>query len=567
MEFYKKILSNQLYQGSQISNFQLSTFFYQDNRPLPLTEMEPIVDEYQRFVKERNDSTCYRLHGVLRGLFSNVLFNITGDKSYQNILALTGTSSIIFQNFGYKDILLEKDGWFHYIDNIHPCHPKCENIYLRPIPNDFYFLPEPVSGTTRLYNGGPVQNWFFKISYPYTGICSTIHFSSPYILGPPSNATLCDGIVIQNINTGTTEGRFLTFIETPINHGLLEGDQVIIRPFPGIVDGKVFNVVKVENQSMFWINYWDTPATLITNSQFPADPLRFKRIFEGVESQYLERRFSAITEINDYQIYKSSFSHNIYNDPIQLFHYQTDVNTTGIKDYLNRPLTELFLTKIKFINPGITVPDMEPWTQLAVGLPTNFPNVHYDVRAIYGGSPLRPYPTPLDPMIIELMDESKTEYFGDIVDYNQGDLTERILVSAEYRFNTNNREDNEYGEGYFYQAHERIKLRDFSSQIEQENLTLPDVDVPDYSTTISGITQWRDILTPGFYDQYGRGVNYPFLNGCNYIYIENDLCLKRQNPSQNRIYSASTNNINYWLNGVNCNNIFGEYIEPINGKC
>lgn len=566
MEFYKKILSNTLYQGSQLSNFQLNTFLTQNNRPLPIGDIEEIVDEYKRFVKERNNSTCYRLNGILRGVFSNVLFNVTGDRSYDTILSLSGNSRSIFQNFGYKDILLEKDGWFYFISGITPCHKKCEDIYLRPIPNDFYFLPLPTSNSI-LYNGGSVQNWFFKITYPYTGVCSNLYFTSPYIIGPPANVPLCDGIVIQNINTGTTDGRFLIYIDTPINHALIEGDQIILRPFSGTTNGRVFDVVKVDSSTTFWINYWDAPNNLIAYSQFPADPLRFKRIHQGIESQYLERRFTAMTELNDYQLYKSSFAQNIYNDPIQLFHFNKDIDTFGFKDYLNRPLTELFLTKIKFINPGGTVAGMEEWTELASGIPTNIPNSNYDIKAIYGGSPLRAYPNPLDPMIIEIVDESKTEFFGDIVDYNEGDLTERVLVDSQYRFNTINREDNDFGEGYYYKSHDRIKLLDYSSQIEQENLTLPDVDVPYYAATVDGVMQWRDILTPGFYDQYGRGVDYPFLNGCTYIYNEHDMCLKRQNPTQDRIYSASTNNINYWLGGINCDNIFGEYIDPINGKC
>lgn len=567
MEFYQKILSNTLYQGSQPSNFQLNTSLENTNRTLPIGAIEEIVDEYKRFVKERNDSTCYRLNGVLRGVFSNVLFNVTGDRSYETILSMSGMSKQIFQNFGYKDILLEKDGWFYFISGITPCHKKCEDAYLRPVPNDFYFSPLPIEGNPILTINGAIQNWFFKISYPYTANCSTIYFTSPYIIGPPANVPLCDGIAIQNINTGTTDGRLLIYIDTPINHGLEEGDQIRLIPFPSFSGGMIFDVVKVDNQTTFWINHWENPNNIISNSQFPANPLRFKRIYEGIESKYLERRFTAITEVNDYQLYKTAFAQNIYNDPTQLFHFTKDIDTSNLVDYLGRPLTELFFTKIKYTNHTGIISGMETWTNLSTGIITNQSNLNYDVKAIYGGSPARQYPSPLDPMIIELIDENSTEFFGDIVDYNEGDISERVLVESHYRFNTNNREDNGYGEGYFYKSHDRIKLLDYSSQVEQENLTLPDVDIPTYAITVNGVMQWRDILTPGFYDQYGSGVDYPFLNGCTYIYGEYDMCLQRQNPTQNRAYSASTNGINYWLGGVNCNNIFGEFIDPIDGKC
>lgn len=546
MEQYKKILSETLSQGSQNSNFQLNTFLYQDNRPLPLGEQEVNVNEYEQFTKERNRSTCFRLSGILRGLFTNVLFNVTGDKSYETVLSLSANTGInnpnikIFQNFGYKDILLETDGWFYYLDLSSACKPKCTEQFLRPVPNDFYFLPQPFSGVTNLnQNGDPIENWYFKITYPAYSACSSIYFQSPYVTGLVGRVKLCDGLVVQNIATGTYNGRASTYIQTPINHGLLVGDQIILRPFTSTDPEQVFNVIGVDDESTFWIDYWDNdiPLNIISNSQSLNDPLRIKRIFQGIESQYMIRMFKSITELNDYQIYQAGFSKNIFNDPLQLYHYDLDIDTSPYRDYLGRPLTEIYLTKIKNTNYNGLTTTMEPWTLLTVGLTTNQPNLNYDVRAIYGGSPARPSVPP--PKIIDIVTENDTNFFGDVVDYNMGNLTERVLVTPQYRFNTQNREDNFYGEGYFYNAHDKIQLLEFSSQVEQENLSLPDTNVPDYAVTVDGVTMWRDILTPGFIDAAGVGVDYPYLNGCTYIFSEHDLCLKRQNPTQSLIYSAS----------------------------
>jgi hypothetical protein len=585
MEQYKKILGDKLFKGSQLSNFQLNTFLYQDNRPLPLGEQEVNVNEYEQFTKERNASTCYRLSGSLNGLFTNVLFNVTGEKSYETILSLTANTGLnnpnveIFQNFGYKDILLETDGWFYYTEPVTPCNP-CNKEYLRPIPNDFYFLPKPYSGQTNLdQNGDPIQNWYFKITYPAYSACSTIHFQSPYVSGVPGEVTLCDGIVIQNIATGTLNGHSNTFIETPINHGLSVGDQIIIRPF-GASPNQIFNVIGVDDETKFWIDYWDDdiPNNIILLSTTNNDPLRFKRIFQGTESEYMVRMFKTITTLNDYQIYQAGFAHNIFNDLVELYHYDLDINTLPYRDYLNRPLTEVYLTKIKYTNYDGLTPIMEPWTELSVGLLTNKPNLNYDIKAIYGGSPLRPSVVP--PKIIGFVTENDTDFFGDIMDYNVGNLTERVLVDAQYRFNTQNREDNFYGEGYYYNAHDKIQLLELSSQVEREDINLPDVGIPDYAVTVDGVTIWRDILTPGFVDAAGAGVDYPFLNGCTYIFTIHNLCLKRQNPTQSQVYSASVTTFissnnnnqtvdsqNYWLSGVNCEKIYGEYIEPADGEC
>lgn len=559
MEQYKKILGDKLFKGSQLSNFQLNTFLYQDNRPLPLGEQEVNVNEYEQFNKERNASTCYRLSGSLNGLFTNVLFNVTGEKSYETILSLTANTGLsnpnieIFQNFGYKDILLETDGWFYYTEPVTPCNP-CNKEYLRPVPNDFYFLPKPYSGQTNLnQNGDPIQNWYFKITYPAYSACSTVYFQSPYVNGVPGRVTLCDGILIQNIATGTFNGHSFTYIETPINHGLSVGDQIIIRPFDINNVEKILNVIGVDDENRFWVDYWndDIPNNIILNSTSLNNPLRFKRIFQGSESTYMVRMFKTITTLNDYQIYHAGFSYNIFNDVVQLYHYDLDIDTSPYRDYLNRPLTEVYLTKIKYTNYDGLIPLMEPWTYLSVGLLTNKPNLNYDVRAIYGGSPNRPSVAP--PKILGFVTENDTDFFGDIMDYNIGNLTERVLVNTQYRFNTQNREDNFYGEGYYYNAHDKIQLLELSSQVEREDINLPDVGIPDYAVTVDGVTMWRDILTPGFVDAAGAGVDYPFLNGCTYIFTNHNLCLKRQNPTQSQVYSASVTTYTTPIGGGNNN--------------
>lgn len=542
MEQYKKILGTSLFQGSQLSNFQLNTFLEQDNRILPLGEMDVVVNEFQQFTRERNESTCYRLSGVLRGVFTNILFNVTGDKSYQTILSLSANTGefnpnfTIFQNFGYKDILLERDGWFFYRENTAGTRKGCVDIYLRPVPNDFYFLPRAISGLTMLdINGNPRQNWYFKITYPKYTACTSIFFQSPFVVGPLGQVNLCQGLHIQNISGGTLNGRSATYIETQIKHGLLYGDQIILRPLPTNTNGEIYNVIGINNDYSFWIDFYDIniPTNIIGNSTITNDPLRFKRIFQGVESQYMVRTFEKITDIYDYQLYPAAFSNNIFNDPIQLYHYNLDIDTAGLKDYLNRPVTEVYLTKIKYTNDNpVSFSDMETWTELAAGLLFEDKNrgAYYSVKSIYGGTVQNPLPS--QPFVIETINENKNTFFGDVIDYNVANLTERVLEVPYYRFNSANREDNYYPEGYYYKAHDKIQLLEFSAQVEKENLQLPDDAIPDYAVSIDGVLQWKDLLTPGFTDAAGNGVDYPFLNGCTYIFSEHDLCLYRQNPRQ-----------------------------------
>lgn len=542
MEYYSKILSNKLYKGAPLLNFQLVTYLDNDNRILPLGEMDVAINEYAQYVRERNESNCYRFSGKLKGLFTNILFNVKGDRSYENVLALSGNTGefnpnrVIFQNFGYGDILLEKDGWFFYRENTSGTLKGCVDVFLRPVPNDFYFLPEPLSGLTMFNpNGGTRQNWYFKLTYPKYTADTTIYFQSPFMqpADPAGIVYLRDGLMVEEITGGTLNGREYTYIKSKIKHGLIKLDRIVLRPVVPGINEQVFNVLEVEDDYTFWIDFYneDIASNVIGNSVSLGEPLRFKRVVLGIESQYMARTFEAITGLKDYQLYKAAFSTNIFNDPIQLYHFNLDVDASLYKDYLGRPLTEVYLTKIKYINPNSFINDMEEWTKLGVGLLLDY-NCYdnFSIRILKGGTTKFPYPP--YPALIEIVDENNTKFFGDIIDYNVADITERILEVPYYRFNSVNREDNCYPEGYFYRAHDKIILKEYSSQVEVENLTLPDVGIPDYAVMVDGALQWRDLLTPGFFDGAGNGVDYPFLNGCHYIYTDHELCLYRQNPKQ-----------------------------------
>jgi hypothetical protein len=139
---------------------------------------------------------------------------------------------------------------------------------------------------------------------------------------------------------------------------------------------------------------------------------------------------------------------------------------------------------------------------------------------------------------------SDTEFIGDIVEYNTEELEERPLVTSHHRINTEYRENRsqytspslpDKKEGYIYNPHYKIKVRDFSTYIE-EGSTATTIGIPDYATVSysasSGdvVMKWRDYLDIGIYDEGGRGVDYPFESGAHYIFLGNRFYWKRQDP-------------------------------------
>jgi hypothetical protein len=127
--------------------------------------------------------------------------------------------------------------------------------------------------------------------------------------------------------------------------------------------------------------------------------------------------------------------------------------------------------------------------------------------------------------IEENVDNFTDSMFGDVVEYNIISQIETVLEVAYHRFNTINRESNNFLEGYYYKPHYKHQIKKFSDYVQiRYNQT---DDIPYYATVVGdGRTTWRDILPNNF----SNGNVIPFLNGCHYIYQGINLFVQRQDP-------------------------------------
>jgi len=55
--------------------------FENSTRTLPVGDLNRVLDVGDQFNTERQSSTCYRISGTISPMFTNVLFNTTGDDS------------------------------------------------------------------------------------------------------------------------------------------------------------------------------------------------------------------------------------------------------------------------------------------------------------------------------------------------------------------------------------------------------------------------------------------------------------------------------------------------------
>jgi hypothetical protein len=529
-----------------------------EQRLLPPNEINHIVNVGDRFNVERQRSKFYRVIGTINPTISNVLMDLT-DSANSNLYTLKGFNDIMFLDTSYppdnntldltdltyqqaiKTKLLEKEGWFGYYDpditkqglcNWFDMEPKRERF-------TFYLDKSPYHATP---NQAPIKNWELTITYP-----SSVDSGHTMVNG---------GLMIVEAVPVIVSTRQMTAIGMACLHNLQIGDLVRIVGTTGYDGDHVVVRTGLDNGDLkdyyFVIDKLPT-GTVNGNS-------RIKRLYGGIESIYYFRKFkkiktrnTAVIENDDYETYPLSFSENIFTDPIEQFVFNEDINISDLRDNLNRPLSEIYLTVVKTssnglfnrVSSGIETPllpklltsNTNTWLQQ---IPT-INRIHNGVSTPFVSS------VPLEPLVnISPMND---EFYGDLVEYNIAEVKETILAHVSHRFNTASRElggsltyNNTVGsttpttttvslgprqEGYLYKAHHMIKIRQFSSYIETgDNFT---EGIPEYAINLGdGRYLWRDLLDIGFNESDDQALDYPFLNGCHYMYDNYCFSVRRQ---------------------------------------
>lgn len=457
-----------------------------------LCDFTETVSISEVFKLERDTISCYRFLGNINIVASNVLLNWDGDYSFKDIIEIRDfddeTQSYVFET---DEILKEKDGWFYYLTG-----ESCEKIYLEPFPDRFNMLD--FSGST---------NWDIWLTYPATTNVEDIKFNG---------VSISQGIAIYSGMTITIDDRDMTAFICPIKHGLNFNDEIIISSSTGTTVDGIYNIYRLGfgdgtfQSNVFIIdNVFNLPIDSI------GDKLRFKRRFQGLESEYFSRWFSKITTSRDYEVYPTAFALNYYQDKLYSYNYNHDIDVNAYLDYLNRPLTEIYLTIIKKPDYNLTSGDTF-WTNIESGINTAILGVNYDINKITSQD--------LTDSIESEVNSGNPFIFGDIVEYNKLQQRETVLEIAYHRFNSINRVESGFFEGYYYQPHHKMQIKQFSSYVVQK--FSGDTDIVDYADFLDdGRAVWRDILPNNF----NNGENIPFLNGCHYIYNNINLLLQRQN--------------------------------------
>ena len=560
----KRLGSENSKESSTVDSF-LSINMNGSEKLLPPSLITRILDVGDQFNLERNNCTFYRIIGTINPSISNPLFNLDDSGQYLDLYTWKGfnyqdnvTGNYRFFNPIYpsviKNNLKEINGWFGYFDPDVSKAGLCNFFDVEPKRERFSFLPDinPYHST----NSYPVKNWEITVTYP-ASIDSTHNM-------------VVNGLLILDAIPAVVSTKTMTAIGMPCLHNLNIGDLVRISGTNGYDGDYVVIRTGLDNGDLKGYYFViDVPPTgAISNNS------RINKLFGGIETKYYFRKFrkiktrnAPVIEADDYETYKLAFSENVFSDDIVQFVFNEDIDISDLRDNLNRPLSELYLTIIKTDSNGL-------FTNVSSGIEAPFiPQFNAStvetylrdipvINKIHNGGNL-PFPshTPLENFVrINNNNNTGDDFYGDLVEYSPNEVRETILANVAHRFNTVNRETNPSvtyvvrepnnnvsppmtaltrtislgprQEGYYYKAHHLIKIRQYSDYVEQGDSST--LDIPDYATNLGdGRYLWRDLLPIGFNQSDENALDYPFLNGSNYMYDNYCFYVKRQDPFDN----------------------------------
>jgi hypothetical protein len=483
-------------------------------KEIPTDQITNVISADEQFNKERSSSNLYRFIFNITPIFSNVLINNTGDRSYETFNDMTfrdtsfptdGEAELTYEESVKNNIELI-DGWVKYKNPDSEEGKICEYIEMEPSSKELTLVPK---------NGA--DNWDVMITYPKNN-----NYDNYLIKG---------GILLVTSEEEEFNSEMVTTIYSVINHNLKSGDKVKIKISENIEE--IVTVLKVGK-----LNGDDKEYCFSVNLENELQvESRFIKFNYDREVVYYAREFAKVkTQLGDtlddydYDRYNLGFSNSIYEDRNNQIIFNEDIDLSGLEDNLGRPLLEVFLTFIKHDN-------REVFTNTKSGVDIPFKEEVNGNIKIHDARRITHENSSHD-AINENVLISDDVFFGDICEYDPHKLEEIVLADALHGFNSNLRLTtktidsitlNPRPEGYMYYPHHRIQLKQLSNYIEEGLKS--DINTPSYAVLGSkGKFRWRDIIDVGLSNGVDERLNYPFLNGSHYIEKNINLSLLRQDP-------------------------------------
>jgi hypothetical protein len=484
----------------------------------------------------------------------NLITVFDGERQKSTIFRPTIKISYLYENnlVGYTDYDVYKNSLVYVNPEISVINGSWSGL---PTYQEFEFIRTDIDNKQIPFvtKSASSYNWNIVMSYPYENdynVPMQYFFENGTSINPWKSG---DGIPFY-IVLGSDRGLPVVQFNCPVEHGLLEGEYVEL-PFT-YNDVNTFQVYSLGNGTLGSdVNIFNLANVGFTGTTFNTGVTGvFKRIIDinnsgETKSRYYVRIHKIITDPHDSIITMNGFELNSFNDegvyqfssltPNKIGRvsaYQSsktynvtlahDLSIINQQDNNKKPLTQIFAT-FQFVGY------MGWFNQLRRGWKFNMlpgktnqwwsttNNDSLETNDITGYT--RTQGNQVYNFTVNLPRTSGDTMYGDWCEWNEITQTERVIspymqkltyyqkgftVPTTATTNPN---------GYYYQVHNPITLKVFSSYLETASNNLVE-DVPAWAYFSNNLQQWiwREIYTYGYIDSLERGVDYPFLNETHY---------------------------------------------------
>jgi hypothetical protein len=563
MDDIRIVLGSLRYKTATNTNLSIPTPLVQNSKNLQEFDRSIDVNLAQLFDDERQKSTTFRPVCKFQLLYENAYTGSTKYEPLKNNLYYINEAGLTIKQCGLNGAAIAWEGFPQYYEFDFIRSDYNVSGYTQPPNNHINFVSKSAS----------TYNWNFFVSYPYQNSYSKV---LEYYDGVHSQAvqwTISDGIpfVIKSTDTFVNGNKVVRFV-CPVKHGLSVSEFAKIKiVVNGVVttnetfqvfelgDGLpgteeyVFNIYDIGFPSGKFVSGYNGTFKRIINNENPND----------TTSKYYVLQHKLLTNVDDAVMVNAGFEQNIFgrkkkfespaytpNDVKRVsikegaqsysLSFNKDIDLSEYRDNQKRPITELYITTLWKGYFGLTLGNSGLKQGYEFNLPLSplkFPSSWWSsINSLSNFVDENNQPYPLGTLIPATLTTYTFKYLqslkeGDVVDggiyeWNDYEQKERIISDISHKFTYNsfvfdigcgNQCSNQLG--YYYQPHNKIKIRDYSDYIETGSVKNM-ADVPDYSyfsTTYNSFI-WRDLYTYGFKDNSGNGVDYPFLNGKHYPY-------------------------------------------------
>lgn len=545
-EILRIVRGSQRYVGAQDNSVRIPYTLESTNKTLIQGNRNLVLNLEDQYFREREESYTYRLYGKVSVVTQNVISGCSYD-----------LGPFIDRSLYY-----------------HPIPSSSADTVACGYPANEFFSFIPSTALTSAHNYSEVDahqdNWVVCQSYiqgsvsdypmEYRVMSASTESLPAITFGVTYNSG--DGIPFYCKNV-TIQGKQAVQFICYVDHGLLDYEYIVIQTSVSIgmigTTNQITSLNNVTTLPMFSLGDGSLGSekkifnVLLQDSNITItdyDMGVFKRLIDPenvVEtlSRYYVHSHEILTTPNDYNLDTAGFElglhskkqknfpaiksppngvgHVVVKDeyPAFLWNFNNDLDISDYSDNLGRPLMDLYVSIFVVNEPRLW--KTKEGSPVGLGWAWNFiPN---GIQDPYPNNNIEPnLTTPWN------LPQSGDTFTGAFVEYNEWELTERILSEVYHKLTFNSEETNgfsfydgdlgageEIAGGYYYQPHNRVPIK---KQSEAINVHKNYEYVSEFSTfsPYEGLFRWRELLPIGFYESETNGVDYPFVNGAHYPY-------------------------------------------------